>query len=154
MLSGTMTSWFRMAVAFILPSTVLTFGSFGQESRAANTTLVAPLYPSAGRFALKDAFGNMALGSSWRGWPVVVAKPPWETNRLFIASRLSRFTASPPNPDRALPDSEQILLSQPFRTGNHYAGDLHFDPDGYLYLPMGDGVDPDHRRPMNPDRHG
>jgi glucose/arabinose dehydrogenase len=54
-------------------------------------------------------------------------------------TRIARFQVNSGNPNTADPNSEVILLDigQPY--GNHNAGDLAFGPDGYLYIPMGDG---------------
>ena len=51
---------------------------------------------------------------------------------------LSRFLTDPADPYRALPESEQTLIAQPDRDNIHQSGDIHFGPDGYLYVPMGD----------------
>jgi uncharacterized repeat protein (TIGR03806 family) len=59
--------------------------------------------------------------------------------------RLARFQVSDVDPNRALPESEVPLISQLHRYDNHNAGDLHFGPDGYLYVAVGDeggGGDP------------
>lgn len=61
------------------------------------------------------------------------------TTDAWAPSRLSRFLVDPANPNRALPDSETILLTVPQPEANHQAGDLHFGPDGYLYVAVGDG---------------
>lgn len=55
------------------------------------------------------------------------------------ATRVSRFSVDPNNPDQALPGSEEILIEvdQPFN--NHNAGCLQFGPDSLLYIAMGDG---------------
>ena len=51
---------------------------------------------------------------------------------------ISRFQASPPNVNVALPATELMLISQFDTQGNHNGGDLHFGPDGYLYASVGD----------------
>jgi glucose/arabinose dehydrogenase len=74
--------------------------------------------------------------------------PNYATNGFFYVNytsttdrrrtRISRFTVTG-NRNVADPNSEVILLTvdQPF--ANHNAGDIHFGPDGFLYIPLGDG---------------
>ncbi len=52
--------------------------------------------------------------------------------------RVSRFQTDPTNPNAGLPGSEQIILSQLDQAPNHQGADIHFGPDGYLYVPLGD----------------
>ena len=53
--------------------------------------------------------------------------------------RLSRFTAlSPPATNADILATEVPLISQYDEASNHNGGDLHFGPDGYLYVGLGD----------------
>jgi glucose/arabinose dehydrogenase/chitodextrinase len=72
-------------------------------------------------------------------------------------SRLTRVTASPGNPDVAIPGSEVVILGSigtppcsahpagadclPADSGSHSIGTLRFAPDGTLFVGNGDGAD-------------
>ncbi len=79
----------------------------------------------------------------------VAFHPSYATNRTFyvfysvkkgsnLYQRVSRFTTKSANPNEADPTSEQILINQLDEAGNHNGGDMHFGPDGYLYISLGD----------------
>ncbi len=53
-------------------------------------------------------------------------------------SVIARYSVSL-DPNRADPTSGVILLTIPQPFGNHNGGQLHFGPDGYLYIGIGDG---------------
>ena len=52
--------------------------------------------------------------------------------------RVARFEVSPDNPNRALVGSEVPMIDQRDEASNHNGGDLHFGPDQYLYISVGD----------------
>ncbi len=52
---------------------------------------------------------------------------------------VARYSVDAENPDIAIAASEFILLTQSQPFTNHNAGDIHFGPDGYLYIGFGDG---------------
>lgn len=60
---------------------------------------------------------------------------------------LAEYQVSREYPDRADPATERVLLRVPEPESNHNGGDIHFGPDGYLYLALGDGGG-------SGDRHG
>ncbi|MDX2170669.1 MAG: PQQ-dependent sugar dehydrogenase [Deltaproteobacteria bacterium] len=81
-----------------------------------------------------------------RGLLSVAFHPDYASNGRFFVNYtntagntvIARYQVGD-DPDRADPDSEQILITiaQPF--ANHNGGQLAFGPDGYLYAGMGDG---------------
>lgn len=79
--------------------------------------------------------------------------PEYATNGLFyvnytddaLVSITAEFSVDPESANRALRDTERVLLEVPQDTVNHHAGMLAFGPEGALYLALGDsaqGADP------------
>ncbi|MEP7235634.1 MAG: PQQ-dependent sugar dehydrogenase, partial [Ignavibacteriota bacterium] len=58
-----------------------------------------------------------------------------------VSTIISRFTVSASDPDSAIAGSEVILLTITQPGWAHKGGSIEFGPDGYLYIPMGDGSD-------------
>lgn len=52
---------------------------------------------------------------------------------------IERYSVSSSNPDVADPNSGVVVMRIPQPFSNHNGGDIHFGPDGYLYIGMGDG---------------
>lgn len=90
---------------------------------------------------LSDGFEQGLLGLAFH--PNYAENGYFYVNFITLAgnTRIARFSVTPNNPNKADPFTEKILLkvNQPFE--NHNAGVLRFGPDGYLYIPLGDGGD-------------
>ena len=84
-----------------------------------------------------------------RGLLGIAFDPQFTINRyiyLFYTpgafSRLSRITADASNPNIAMANSLTTLFEYGNFSGNHRGGDIHFGPDGYLYVALGDAGEP------------
>jgi len=127
-------------------------------AHAGDERLFAVLQPGTIRIVMPDGtvlptpFLNITArvnsAASEQGLLGLAFDPDYATNGFFYVNyttgsgngttRVSRFSVTG-DPDVADPGSEVVLfsLAQPYN--NHNAGDLDFGPDGYLYIPLGDG---------------
>jgi len=82
-----------------------------------------------------------------RGLLGMTFHPDYKSNGYFYVNyvgagdltTISRFKVNSGNPDVADLQSELKILTIPQPYANHNGGDLHFGPDGYLYIGLGDG---------------
>jgi glucose/arabinose dehydrogenase len=73
--------------------------------------------------------------------------PRYKENRRFFVNytdrkgttRVVAYEADPDAPDRADPATARVLLTVKQPYGNHNGGHVIFGPEGYLYIPLGDG---------------
>lgn len=92
-----------------------------------------------------DLGGRISAGSE-QGLLGVAFHPDYARNgHVFVdytdtngATVVARYTVSA-DPNTVDPASRLIVLTQDQPFDNHNGGDLHFGPDGYLYVFLGDG---------------
>ncbi|HEV2905093.1 MAG TPA: PQQ-dependent sugar dehydrogenase [Pyrinomonadaceae bacterium] len=75
----------------------------------------------------------------------------YTTSSAPIHNRISRFTASPGNPDVATAGSEVQIFNLPNLSSatNHNGGAIHFGPDGMLYAAVGENANPSNAPSLN-----
>ncbi|MFO0826787.1 MAG: PQQ-dependent sugar dehydrogenase [Phycisphaerales bacterium] len=89
---------------------------------------------------------------TYSGMLGIAFHPDYQTNRKFYVHHttgpsnaltvwIKEFTAAEGNPDKADPSSAKTILkvTSPASQAFHIGGWLGFGPDGYLYIPLGDG---------------
>ncbi|MEX2651753.1 MAG: PQQ-dependent sugar dehydrogenase [Acidimicrobiia bacterium] len=103
--------------------------------------------------AFLDLTDRVLAGGIEQGLLGLAFHPDYANNGRFFVyytdkegrRQLSEFAVSTTDPNRARADSELVLieLEQPANSVDirHYAGQLGFDPEGYLWVSMGDGAD-------------
>lgn len=102
-----------------------------------------------GNFLRPDPFLDLSAEVSCcgeRGLLSLAFHPNFAKNGRFFVNYtdangdtvVSSFTVSD-DPNRADPDSEQVILTQAQPFENHNGGLLKFGPDGFLYIAFGDG---------------
>lgn len=94
-----------------------------------------------------DIRDRVGADASERGLLSVAFHPEYQENGRFFVNYtnkegntvVSRFQVNADDANTANPASEEILftIGQPYP--NHNGGQLHFGPDGYLYVGLGDG---------------
>jgi glucose/arabinose dehydrogenase len=89
------------------------------------------------------------INSGERGLLGLAFDPNYSTNGYFFVNyidkttsntKIARYQASPPSSNVTTAAGTVLkIITQPY--ANHNGGDIHFGPDGYLYIAMGDGGD-------------
>ena len=102
----------------------------------------------AGGGTFLDISADVATGDLERGLLSMAFAPDYATSGKFYVYyvdpagdiRVEEIRRSASDPNVADPSTRRLLFTQPHRDfANHYAGQLQFGPDGYLYIALGDG---------------
>lgn len=96
-----------------------------------------PTYDERGllSIAFHPDFGQNGLFYVYYSAPLRTGAPAgWS-----CTNRLSEFHVSAADPNIADNASERVLLQVDKPFSNHNGGQIRFGPDGYLYIPLGDG---------------
>jgi glucose/arabinose dehydrogenase len=105
---------------------------------------------------LRDRMVALSPSYDERGLLGLAFHPRFESNgRFFVfysaplrpnatagwscTNRVSEFRVSAADPDVADPASERVILEVDNPARNHHGGQIRFGPDGFLYIPLGDG---------------
>lgn len=103
--------------------------------------------------AFLDITDRVLAGGIEQGLLGLAFHPDYASNGRFFVyytdkegrRQLSEFAASVSDPSRANPESEKVIIERdqpPDATDiRHYGGNIHFGPDGYLWVSVGDGAD-------------
>lgn len=103
--------------------------------------------------AFLDITDRVLAGGIEQGLLGLTFHPDYANNGRFFVyytdkqgrRQLSEFAVSVSDPSRANPDSEKVIIERdqpPDATDiRHYGGNIHFGPDGYLWVSVGDGAD-------------
>lgn len=103
--------------------------------------------------AFLDLTDQVLAGGIEQGMLGLAFHPDYANNGRFFVyyvdksgnRQLSEFTVSPTDPNLAVASSEKVIFEyqQPPNATDirHYAGNVEFGPDGYLWVSMGDGAD-------------
>src|SRR4051812_14076582 len=117
------------------------------------TNLMSPTKTTFMDIASKVTFSDSNTGGSGeQGLLGLAFHPGYKTNRFFyvfytgpgtegtsgLHDILERYQTSSSNPNSGQTSTATKIISQYDRDVNHNAGDIHFGPDGYLYVAVGD----------------
>lgn len=153
--------WWTMAQAQPVVSVSTVGGGFSDGIGGASAhdgTNRLFVVEQAGRIRVWTGSGNVLTtpfldinaltnGGGERGLLGLAFHPNYQSNGFFYVNYtdlsgdtvIARYSVSAGDPNVANAASGDIILTYAQGASNHNGGDLHFGPDGYLYISSGDG---------------